>query len=62
MDQTEQANAFASELDNLIERYRGDFDLTLLSAIGVLEVAKLQLFAEQLEIMREGEEDDDEDP
>lgn len=44
MSQEEQQDAFALELDNLIDRFVMEFDLTVSSAIGVLETAKMQLF------------------
>ena len=44
MPQEEQQDAFALELDNLIDRFVMEFDLTVSSAIGVLETAKMQLF------------------
>ena len=36
----EQVDSFTIELDNLIVRYRNEFDLTLETMIGCLEVAK----------------------
>lgn len=44
MSQEEQQDAFALELDKLIDRFVMEFDLTVSSAIGVLETAKMQLF------------------
>lgn len=44
MTQEQQQEAFASELWSLIDRYIDNFDLTVSSAIGVLETVKMQLF------------------
>lgn len=44
MSQEDQQDAFALELDALLDRFICEFDLTVSSAIGVLETAKLQLF------------------
>ena len=48
-DQTKQVMAFAEDVDKLIDRYRREFSLTLASAVGVLEIAKLHLYMEQAE-------------
>lgn len=47
MTQEEQQDAFAGELWSLIDRYRDQWDLTVASAIGVLELTKMQLFTEE---------------
>jgi hypothetical protein len=47
MDQTEQTLRFARELGELIDRFRREYDLTLASAIGVLEIAKLQIYGDE---------------
>jgi hypothetical protein len=47
MTDTEQIQAFADDLKRVIDRYRAEFNLPLASAIGTLEVIKLELFAEQ---------------
>jgi hypothetical protein len=47
MDQNEQIRAFAADLSRLIGRYRSEFRLSLASAIGTLEVVKLELFNQQ---------------
>jgi hypothetical protein len=44
MTQEEQVDAFTFELDNLIDRYTQEFDLTLASVIGVLECMKLEIW------------------
>jgi len=48
MDQAEQARRFAEELEALVVRYRREYDLTLASVVGVLEVQKHALVAEAL--------------
>lgn len=47
MNQQQQTEAFANDLKAIINRYRSEFHLTVASAIGTLEVIKLELFAEQ---------------
>lgn len=49
MTDPEQTSAFAADLWRVIERYRAEFNLTLATAIGTLEVVKLELFREQTE-------------
>jgi len=44
MNEREQIDAFAADLQRLIDRYRAEFNLTIASAIGTLEVVKLELF------------------
>mgnify|MGYP005677846615 FL=1 len=39
----EQVDAFNIDLDNLITRYRNEFELTLETMIGCLEVAKVSI-------------------
>ena len=39
----EQTDAFALELDNLINRFKDEFDLNLQTVIGVLETKKIEL-------------------
>lgn len=36
MSEADQTKRFADELDNLVERYRKEFDLTYASAVGTL--------------------------
>lgn len=36
MSEQEQINAFANDLDNLIDRYRKEFEVTYSSVVGVL--------------------------
>ena len=47
MTQTEQINAFQADLQKLITRYTAEYDLSLASAVGVLEIVKLDLVASQ---------------
>lgn len=47
MSEAEQIAALASDLQRIIERYRAEFNLTVASAIGTLEVVKLELFQSQ---------------
>lgn len=47
MTEQEQIKAFAADLTRLIGRYRSEFNLSLASAIGTLEVVKLELYTEQ---------------
>jgi hypothetical protein len=56
MIQEEQQDAFANELWALIDRYRDQFDLTVSSAIDVLETVKIQVLME--ETTMEGEDED----
>jgi hypothetical protein len=48
MDSQEQIDAFAIELDNLINRFRSEFDLSVAAAIGVLEIAKLEIYTQDV--------------
>lgn len=43
MTQEEQTIAFAEDLDRLIDRYASEFELTIPSVIGVLELAKFEI-------------------
>jgi len=47
MTEQEQIKALAADLTRVIDHYRAEFHLTLASAIGVLEVLKLQIFNQQ---------------
>jgi len=44
VDQLVQQDALADDLVRLIERYRAEWDLSLASIIGCLEMVKLELF------------------
>ncbi len=46
MDHQEQIEAFAADVAKLINRYRREFELTVAAAVGVLELAKLDLYCE----------------
>jgi len=48
---------FEVELNALVERFRHEYELTYVEAVGVLEVVKLGVAVE----LRNEEEDDDED-
>ena len=48
MDSQEQIDAFAIELGNLIDRFRSEFDLSVAAAIGVLEIAKLEIYQQDV--------------
>ena len=47
MTDAEQIAALAADLQRVIDRYRAEFNLTLASAIGTLEVVKLELWKDQ---------------
>lgn len=47
MNESEQITAFVTDLQKVIDRYRAEFNLTLATAIGSLEVVKLNLYQEQ---------------
>jgi hypothetical protein len=44
MTNHEQENAFADDLEKLINRYLMEFDMTVAGVIGVLECTKLELW------------------
>jgi len=44
MKESDQVDAFSNALIRVINRYREEFDLTLESVIGTLEILKLELF------------------
>jgi hypothetical protein len=60
MTQREQSKAFAIDLDNLVDRYRYEFDLTYESVIGVLFI-KSHLLANEADELGEEDEDDEEE-
>lgn len=47
MKEREQIEAFAADIKRVVDRYRSEFTLTLATAVGVLEVVKLELFTEE---------------
>ena len=55
MDAQDQIDAFAIELESLINRFRSEFDLSVAAAIGVLEIAKLEIY--QQDVVEADEED-----
>ncbi len=57
MTEQEQIAHLANDLDALIERYRSEYELTLASVVGVLEMQKFLLCQEAQEL---GSSDDDE--
>lgn len=46
MDEKDQIKQFADELDNLVDRFRDEYDLTFASAVGVLQM-KIHLLCEE---------------
>lgn len=44
MSRQEQINAFARDVNALIDRYAAEFNLTVADAVGVLELCKLDLW------------------
>lgn len=44
MNEQEQVKAFVTDLQKVIDRYRAEFNLTVATAIGAIEVVKLELF------------------
>lgn len=49
MSEKEQIAHFAQDLDNLITRYRQEYELSVASAVGVLEIVKHDLIREHME-------------
>jgi len=47
MTQPDQIKAFQDDLLKLVSRYTAEYDLPLASAVGVLEIVKLDLVASQ---------------
>ena len=56
MDLSDQIDAFSDDLNRLIDRYRSEFDLTVPSVLGVLELAKLDIYRFDI-VEAEGMED-----
>lgn len=56
MNHREQIDAFSSDLFNLIDRYRQEFELPLASVVGTLQLASHHLLREAID----NAEDDDE--
>lgn len=53
MNDREQIDAFAADLEALVIRYRREFDLTLAGAVGALEIQKIALITEALDDLEE---------
>lgn len=49
MSETEQAKALVTDIEKVIDRYRAEFDITLCTAIGALEIMKLHLYQTETE-------------
>lgn len=49
MNDRDQIEAFAQDLDALVSRYVAEFELTTAAAIGVLEIKKHELISTALE-------------
>jgi hypothetical protein len=47
MSESEQVEAFVSDIQRVIDRYRSEFSLTLASVVGSLEIVKLHLWKEE---------------
>jgi len=60
MDIDTQTDLLTNDLCNLINRYKGEFDLNDQTILGVLEFVKYDILATSV-ILLELEEDDDED-
>ena len=57
MTNGEQIEAFVTDVQRVIQRYKDEFNLPVASAIGALEMVKLALWKEQTD----DSEDEDED-
>lgn len=44
----EQMVAFATEIENVVDRYRAEFDLPAMAAVGVLELMKARLIRDAM--------------
>lgn len=47
MTEPEQIQALQDDLNRVIDRYRAEFNLTIASAIGTLEIVKLDLYQQE---------------
>lgn len=61
MKQTEQIDAFSTELDNMISRYTAEFDLDMHTIIGVLESKKVDLLLYTVDFEADADLGDDHD-
>lgn len=53
MTQEQQQDAFSEELYKLIDRFTDEYDLTVPSVIGVIEIVKMELMLSCAEEMEE---------
>jgi hypothetical protein len=44
MDHQQQIEAFATDIQKVIDRYRAEFSITMAAAVGVLEIIKMELY------------------
>lgn len=56
MSHSEQQEQLESELTAVIKRFRSEYDLTLADAVGTIEVVKLCLFREQVQMLEKDDE------
>lgn len=61
MDQLTQIDAFQNDIDNLIDRYRQEFDISVAAVIGVLELAKLDIYQNDALLFTDDYDEDDDD-
>ena len=59
MKESKQIEMFQEDLDKLVERYSSEFDLTLASMIGVLEVKIHEIIKNTIDQSEEVEEEDE---
>lgn len=48
MNEKDQIDHLSNDLHNLIDRYKAEYELSLASVVGVLEVVKHQVIKQQL--------------
>jgi len=61
MDIDTQTDLLTNDLCNLINRYKGEFDLNDQTILGVLEFVKYDILATSVILLELEDEDDDED-
>lgn len=61
MDIDTQTDLLTNDLCNLINRYKGEFDLNDQTILGVLEFVKYDILATSVILLELDEEEDDED-
>lgn len=59
MTEQQQVLALASDLRKVIDRYKTEFSLTVASAVGCIELLKLDLYREQCEKDKDDGDDGD---